>query len=207
VLVALAVVSIPAWWLLDRREPRFLLGLAGLSFGLLPFALAVLERRWRDPAALILGLAATLTVGALLATTLSAQAERPVDRAAFYDAVWSIDPAALAVPEENGLLLDDRCAIGFGNRLYPFFGTGRARALARIDCDGLTTERIEQTLRRERLDHVYVVLDAAEAASKDALYPPDRFELLARSARDLRGAGLVLERRLYRWLGAEGSEG
>ncbi len=200
VLVVLVLVTLPAWWLLDRREPRFLLGLAALLFALIPFGLVVLRARWRQAGAAILGVAALVTAGAQLAIT-----DRPVmvERSAFYDRV-GVDPAAVTLPERDGILLDDRCGSAGANRLYPFFGAGRARRVARVDCDGWTTERIERELRRERLTHVYLVVEVEDAAARAAIYPAERFELVSRSTWQPDADSKVLQRSLYRWLGGRG---
>ena len=115
VVAVLALVSISLWWFLDRREPRFLLGLAGLTFAFIPFALVALQRRWRNRALALLVAASFVTVGA---QWLTITPDDKVERLAFYDHMWGTDPYALALPENQGIMVDDRCGSNLG-RLLP----------------------------------------------------------------------------------------
>jgi hypothetical protein len=173
ILGVLVLISLPPWILLDRREPRFLLGAIGLASALIPFALVALRPRWRPVAMAILVIAAGVTVAA---QWLTMSPDPVTERLAVYDKQWSADPVANALPETEGILLDDRC--GTLNRLYPWFGANRSRRLGRIDCEGATTARIERLMRRERLSHVEVVVPADQRAARLALYPADRFTIV-----------------------------
>jgi hypothetical protein len=185
ILGLLVLISLPPWILLDRREPRFLLGIVGLGAALIPFLLVALRPRWRNAALAILVLAAGVTVAAQWFT----MSPDPVsERLAVYEKQWSVDPVANALPETEGILLDDRCGTS-DNRLYPWFGANRARRVARIGCEDATTARIEKLMKRERLSHVEVVVPTADRAARLALYPVDRFEVVHESmTTDARGA-------------------
>jgi len=195
ILAVLALVSLPLWFFLDKREPRFLLGMVAIAFAFIPFGLVVLTDRWRKVGMVILAIAALVTVAAQWATMLPNQT---VERVAFYDEAWGVLPATGALPESEGLILDDRCNEAGANRLYPYFGAGRKRELARIECDGMTTDRILKVLKKNDLSYVYVVVPHAQLAGRQALYPADTFTLVSQGTWDL-PTGVLLDRVLYHW--------
>lgn len=197
-LVALlVVVSLPPWWLLTRHEPRFLLGLLGLSFALLPFVLARAAGGWAKAVPLILAGAAVASAGVTLTGPVAESSALPRDPTTLYVQQWDANEAALSLPEELPLLLDDRCA-GSNERLYPHLGPSQERRVSRIGC-GATAEEVELLLRDQGIAHVYAMARVERASILDERYPEDRFELLDRSQHTL--PDRVVEGRLYRWRG------
>jgi hypothetical protein len=193
----LAVISIPAWWFLTRHEPRMLLGLVGLGFACLPFAVVIAGRAWRS-AMYALIIVAVLLSGVITVTTqLAEDAARPRDRVAFYDTQWLVLPDALRLPEGEPIVLDDQCSVRFQNRVYPFFGADRLRPVARLRC-GADLDRVDQVLERLGGRYVYASIRRGSEAVLDARYPVDRFELVARDQVRDKPGDLPVERRLYR---------
>ena len=197
----LAVVAIPAWWFLTRHEPRMLLGLAGLGFACLPFALVIAGRAWRMAMYVLLTTAVILSGVITVTTQLAEDAARPMDRVAFYDTQWLVLPDALRLPESEPIVLDDQCSVRFQNRVYPFLGTGRDRPVARLRCSA-DLERVDQVLQRLGGRYVYASIRQGSEAVLDARYPADRFELVARDTVPDKPGELPVERRLYRRLEA-----
>ncbi len=193
-LAILIIVSLPPWWLLTRHEPRFLLGLFGLSFALLPWVLARLAGRWAKAASVILAVAAVGSAGITLTGPIADSAALPRDPVALYVEEWGANEVVLSLPEDLPLLLDDRCG-GPYQRLYPHFGPSQARQVNRIGC-GATATEVEALMRREGIAHVYAVTRADEVGILDERYPEDLFELLDRSL--LETPDRLVEGRLYR---------
>jgi len=124
------------------------------------------------------------------------QANQTVERIGFYDQAWGIDPIANALPESEGILLDDRCGSGV-SRLYPWFGGGQQRTVARVDCDGTTAQQILKLMKREGLSYVELVIPLQDRAARALLYPPESFTLVSESTRQT--DKVTLDRVLYRW--------
>jgi hypothetical protein len=200
IIAAVALVSLPAWWLATRHEPRFLLGLFGLLIALVPFALAGIRPRWRPWAVGLVAIAAVCSAAVTVSTDLAIQAHHPVDRIRFYDALWREAPALLELPEVDAVLLDDLCSPVATRRIYPALGSGQNRSVARVRC-GLTSAQIVAALGRYGMRYVYATSPLARAATLDARYPSGTFELVARSPTEPRRAGGELDRRLYRLAG------
>jgi hypothetical protein len=196
-LATAAAVAIPAWWLFSRHEPRFLLGLAGLAFALIPFTLIVVGRRWRATATAILALASVLSAGLTVSTALSQEASEPVARDEFYTTVWDLNPAALVLPESEGLLLDDDCPGGLKD-LYPLLGPAQGRRVVRIPCEA-TPDDIVATLRRNGMSYAYITGFGADAGDWALRYPPSNFELVSRTVPS-RPRAADREAHLYRLL-------
>jgi hypothetical protein len=196
-LAILVIVSLPPWWLLTRHEPRFLLGLFGLSFALLPWVLARLSGRWAKAASVILAAAAVGSAGITLMGPISDSAALPRDPVALYVQEWGANEVVLSLPEHLPLLLDDRCG-GPYQRLYPHFGPSQARQVSRIGC-GATANEVEALIRGAGFAHVYAVARADQTSILDERYPEDRFELLDRAQLD--SPERMVEGRLYRLRG------
>jgi hypothetical protein len=200
ILAVMAIVTLPIWWQLSRHEPRFLIGLAGLAFGLLPFALIAVGRRWRHAATGVLALACLGSAAVTATTALSFEAGRPVGRDAYYTEAWNINPAVMAVPENEGVLLDDDCPGGL-TRLYPLLGPSQTRHVARIGCEA-TTEEIVATMHREGLRYAYATGGSSEIIPTwERRYPEGTFELVAVTPPGLNGQ--PSRSRLYRLTGIE----
>lgn len=186
------VLLLPSLVVFRHQEPRFALGLVAMGCALIPFGLVALRGRARRVAMALLVAATVVTLGA------QAIAFRPpgtVERIAYYDD-WGNDPVADALPERDGLLLDDRC--GANQRLFPWFGAGHTRSVARIACDGATTEGVVDTMRRYGLSYVELVATASLRAQRLALYPPDHFTIVSESTTGVGGRQVRL---LLHWDG------
>ncbi len=201
IIALVALITLPLWWLETRHEPRFLLGLFGLLVALVPFALAGLRRNWRTAAAALLAIAAMFSVGITLSTELATQAQNPVDRIEFYDRLWRVEPAVTALPETEGILLDDQCGKGIFSRLYPVLGAGQNRQIARIPC-GQSTAQVVASLQGYSMTYVYAIIDAPHASVLDARYPATTFQLVSQSVAHPHNNGSDQDRRLYRLVGA-----
>jgi hypothetical protein len=196
----IALISLPAWWLASRHEPRFLLGLFGLMVALVPFAVAGLQRRWQTWAAVLLALAAAASAVITLSTNIAAEARDPVDRIQFYDRRWKVAPAMMELPESEGIIVDDQCGKNTFNRIYPLLGSGQSRSVARIPC-GLSTTEVVAAMRRYHVSFVYAVIDTPHASILDARYPPGTLQLVSQSMTQPKKAGVTVDRRLYRLVG------
>ncbi len=196
-LAILLIVSLPPWWLLTRHEPRFLLGLFGLSFALVPWVLARMAGRWATAASAILAVAAVGSAGVTLTGPLADSAALPRDPVALYVQEWGANETVLSLPEDLPLLLDDRCS-GPYQRLYPHFGPSQARRVSRIGC-GTAAAEVEALMRSAGFAYVYAVVRADETSILDERYPEDRFELLDRAQLD--SPERMVEGRLYRLRG------
>ena len=196
-LAILLTVSLPPWWLLTRHEPRFLLGLFGLSFAVVPWVLARMSSRWSKAASAILAVAAVGSAGVTLTGPIADSAALPRDPVALYVQEWGANEAVLSLPEDLPLLLDDRCG-GPYQRLYPHFDPSQARRVSRIGC-GAEPAEVEARMRGGGFAHVYAVARADETSILDERYPEDRFELLDRAQLD--SPERMVEGRLYRLKG------
>ena len=171
IIAVLALISLPAWWLESRHEPRFLLGLFGLLIALVPFAVAGVRRRWQTWAAALLAVAAVCSAVITLSTDLATEAHYPVDRVHFYDRLWRVAPAVMELPESVGILLDDQCGKDTFSRIYPILGAGQSRSVARVAC-GQSTAQILAALQRYHLSYVYAIIDAPHGSShRRSSYP------------------------------------
>ncbi len=201
IIAVVALITLPAWWLESRHEPRFLLGLFGLLIAVVPFAVAGVRRSWQTWAAAVLGVAAVCSAVVTLSTDLSTEARYPIDRIHFYDRLWRIAPAVTELPEADGILLDDQCGKNTFNRIYPILGSGQSRPLARIPC-GQTTAQVVATLQSYQIAYVYVVVDVPHASMMDTRYPASTFQLVSQALTHAKKGGSDLDRRLYRLVGA-----
>ena len=195
ILAFTVLISLPAWWVLTKHEPRFLLGLFGLSFALVPWVLLGVVKRWRVAVATLLALAAAGSAVVTITAPLSKYAVHPVDRVAFYQQLYRADPATLALPESQGLLLDDACTSY--DRLYPFMGAAQARQVARLTCDP-TTQQVLTALKTYGMRYVYATGSVSAVPKMDARYPAGQFQLVSESTAGPKGSRASIERRLYR---------
>ena len=201
IIAVLALISLPAWWLESRHEPRFLLGLFGLLIAVVPFVVAGVRRSWQTWTAAILAVAAACSVVITLSTDIAIEAHYPVDRIHFYNRLWRVDPTVMELPESDGILLDDQCGKDTFNRIYPILGAGQSRSVARVAC-GLPTDQVVAALRRYHLSYVYAIIDVPHASDLDARYPSTTFQLVSQSFTHATKGGSDLDRRLYHLVGA-----
>ncbi|MBD0290227.1 MAG: hypothetical protein ICV74_03135 [Thermoleophilia bacterium] len=130
-----AATTLPAWWGLTNHEPRFLLALALLGLVSVPLALLAGGRRRRRAFAVVLGAAAVFSAAVTLDQALRPFARQPLGRAAFYDRVWGVDPAASTLPEREAIAP----ITGFGpartdyTSYYPLLGPSQRRFVLPLD--------------------------------------------------------------------------
>ena len=177
ILGVVTVLSLPLWWLETRHEPRFLLGVFGLVFAFLPFVLVAVRQHVQTAVAVLLGIAVVASAGLTTVTGLAASAGAKIDRSDYYRSKAHIDPAAMALPSNIGLLIDDSCPGNHGSsRIYPLLGEDLDRSVARIACDATTAEALA-TMARWHLKEVYVSQGLDAGPIIDARYPADQFTL------------------------------
>jgi hypothetical protein len=174
------LVALPAWWILTQHEPRLLLGVFGLAFAFVGWALAAVPPAQRRGAALMLGAAAVFSALVTLDQGLRPLAREPVDRAEFYDRIWNVDSVAAGLPEREGLLSHTGFARLSYASDYPLLGRGLGRLLYVVDGQ-IPADSIVAVMRRAGVRYAYLPAgpDALELVAR--MYPADRFELMHRS--------------------------
>ena len=174
------VVAVPAWWLLTQHEPRLLLGVFGLAFAFVGWALAAVPPARRRGAVLAAAAAAVFSALVTLDQALRPLARQPVDRAEFYDRVWNVDSAAAGLPEGEGLLSHTGFARLSYASDYPLLGPGLGRLLYVVDGE-MSADSIVAIMRRAGVRYAYLPAAADAAGAVTRMYPGDRFELVHRS--------------------------
>lgn len=171
------VFTLPAWWFLTPRDPRFLLGPLGLSFAFVGHTLEYVPRTLRNFAAGILGVAAIFSALVTIDRALLPLARTPSARAAFYDQVWGVDSIAAALPESEGLLYNTGHAPLSYAGVYPLLGRAVDRTL--IAVDGLIPpDSIIRTMRHHGLHYAYVPAIPGRHRQVEAMFGPGQFELV-----------------------------
>jgi hypothetical protein len=175
-----ALVALPAWWVLTQHEPRLLLGVFGLAFAFVGWAIAAVPPAHRRRAVLTVGAAAIFSALVTLDQALRPLAREPVGRAEFYDRVWNVDSVAAGLPEREGLLSHTGFARLSYASDYALLGRGLGRLLYVVDGE-MPTDSIVAIMRRAGVRYAYLpaAADAAEVVTR--MYPADRFELVHRS--------------------------
>jgi hypothetical protein len=191
---------LPAWWLLTMHEPRFFLAHAGLGFAFLPWALAALPRRHRWHGGALVAAAAGFSALVTVDQALLPFGRQPTNRLEFYDRVWGVDPAAVGLPEREGLLHNTGYApeIPEYAAYYPLLGPTQSRRVIPVDVEG-TTDFLLATMRTGHLRYAYVAAAPEFQATVERLYDPALFELVHLSAIE-RGEKSGARRYLYRSL-------
>jgi hypothetical protein len=176
-----AVVALPAWWRLTQHEPRLLLGLFGLGFAFVGWALAAVPRKDRRLAVLVTAAAAAFSALVTLDQGLRPLARAPVGRAEFYDRVWNIDSVAAGLPSGERLLSHTGFARLSYAGDYPLLGPSLGRLLYVIDGDQ-PTDSIVAVMRRSGIRYAYLPAGPDATGAVSRMYPTGRFELVHRSS-------------------------
>jgi hypothetical protein len=192
------VVTLPAWWIFTLHEPRFFLGLVGLSFAFIPWTLLATPRHLRWAASLLLAAAALFSTLVTWDQALLPFARQTNDRVAFYDQVWGVDPVATSLPENEGILLNTGFAptIFEYTAFYPLLGPHQTRLVIPID-GKKPTEAIVDTMRRNGIKYAYVAASPGNQAAVEAQFSSAYFDLIHQSSIVV-GEQIAARRFLYR---------
>lgn len=192
------LIMLPAWWIFTLHEPRFFLGLVGLSAAFIPWIFAAVPRQRRVVAGVLLALAACFSALVIFDQGLLPFARQPNNRAEFYDRVWAVDPYVTGLPENEGILLHT----GFAPKIfeytafYPLLGADQSRLVLPIDGEK-SPEAIAALMRRYGVRYAYVAASPGSIETVQALYPLSLFEPVHQSA-VIVGEQISMRRYLYR---------
>jgi hypothetical protein len=175
------LVALPAWWLLTQHEPRLLLGVFGLAFAFVGWAIAAVPPSRRRVATAMVGAAAIFSALVTLDQALRPLAREPADRAEFYDRVWNVDSVAAGLPEREGLLSHTGFARLSYASDYPLLGRRLGRLLYVVDGE-MPADSIVAIMRRAGVRYAYLPAGPEAAELVPRMYPGDRFELVHRSS-------------------------
>jgi hypothetical protein len=173
----LSGVSLPAWWIFTRHEPRFLLHLFGLGFAFLGWSLVAVPRKRRPLAAGLIGAAAVFSAMVTADQALRPLGRAPTGRFEFYDHVWGVDSVASALPPLEALLSHTGYARLSYAADYALLGPGVGRTLVTID-GRLPTDSIIGIMQPRGIRYAYVPAAAESQEQISAMYPSDRFDLI-----------------------------
>jgi hypothetical protein len=178
------VISLPLWWEYTLHEPRFLLPYIGLAAALVPWSLVAVGRRWRGPACGVLAAGAVFSVVLSFDQAILPLARLPVTRAAFYDRLWAVDPAADRLPEQDGILQ----VTGYGNgrvdsaSTYPLLGPHQRRHLVPLGASDIRdTRMIVEKMVANDVRYAYVTAVARSHATVLRLFSAPMFRLVHES--------------------------
>jgi hypothetical protein len=191
-------VTLPAWWIFTLHEPRFFLGLVGLTFTFIPWTLLATPRHLRWAASLLLGVAALFSTLVTWDQGLLPFARQTNERVAFYNQVWGVDPAATSLPENEGILLNTGFApsIFEYTAFYPLLGPHQSRLV--IPLDGThSTANIAEEMRRNGIKYAYVAASPQNQEAVEAQFNPAFFDLIHES-NIVVGEQIAARRYLYR---------
>ena len=190
------VLSLPVWWFLTPRHPRFLLGPLGLGFAFVGLTLQSVPRRLRNFAGSIVAVAAVFSALVTIDRALLPLSRTPAGRAAFYDQVWGVDSIAAALPGSEGLLYNTGHAMLSYAGVYPLLGIALDRTVIALD-SVLPTDSVIAAMQRNGLRYAYVPAAPARYRAVEAMFRDDRFERVHVSQIE-RGLLRGVRRYLYR---------
>jgi len=204
------VWTLAFWWVYSHHEPRFLLAYAGLGLALVPWALLAVPHRRRQLAAGLVIAAAAFSVAVVVDQQIVPFGRQPVERAAFYDRVYGVDPAAQALPDSEGILIHTGyglASIDYAS-YYPLLGRSHERPVALLDAEDAhgSTAAVIARMRRNDLRYAYVQALPRFRDDVDRLFRSPEFELVHRSA-IVRGERLGVRRTGYRPASGAEAEG
>jgi hypothetical protein len=198
---ATLLATLPFWWAYSLHEPRFLLPYAGLALALVPWTLLAVPKRVRALATGLVIAAAGFSIAVTGEQQIVPLARQPVERAAFYDRVYGVDPVAQALPENEGVLV----VTGYGyapvdyTSYYPMLGPSQERLVSLFDADpaGDSTATVVSTMERHGLRYAYVQTLPAFRDEVARLFQRPEFQLVHES-RIVPGERLGVRRTAYR---------
>jgi hypothetical protein len=181
-LLAGFVGTLPVWWKYTLHEPRFLLPYVGLGATLVPWSIVAVPRRSRRLAAFALAGAAVFSVVLSFDQAIVPLARQPVDRAAFYDRLWAVDPSTESLPERQAILQ----VTGYGNgrvdyaSTYPLMGPTQRRRLVPLDSSVIHGSRalVLRRMRASTVRYAYVTAVADTRSEVRRLFAPPAFRLV-----------------------------
>lgn len=204
------LVTLAFWWIYSHHEPRFLLAHAGLALALLPWALLAVRRRRRPLAVGLVIAAAAFSVAVTSEQQIVPLARQPVERAAFYDRVYGVDPAAESLPEEQGLLLHTGYGLGTIDyaSYYPLLGRSQERLVVQLDAYTArgSTEAVVGRMRRHGLRYAYVQAVPRFRRVVERVFSEPDFQLVHVST-IVRGERLGVRRTAFRRARREEADG
>jgi hypothetical protein len=198
--VSLAVTLV-LWWTHSLHEPRFLLPYAGLALALLPWTLSAVPKRLRGLATGLVIAAAAFSIAVTAEQQIVPLARQPVERAAFYDRVYGVDPVAQSLPEEEGVLV----VTGYGHppidytSYYPMLGPSQERLVPLLDFDPAqgSTDAVISRMNAHGVRYAYVQARPAFRDEVERLFPRTKFRLVHEST-IVPGERLGVRRTAYR---------
>jgi hypothetical protein len=173
------LLTLPAWWKYSLHEPRFLLVIVGLGLAFLPGSLLALSKDHRKMGAIVIGTAAIFSALVTIDQGVIPFAVQPNVRSEFYDHVWAVDPAAVSLPDSQGILWNT----GYAPTLqeyaayYPLLGRSLHRVVIPVEGDD-STESIVAKMRRAHVQYAYVAASPSFQRAVEAKYDGRYFELV-----------------------------
>lgn len=172
-----AMAMLPAWWLLTRHEPRFLLPIFGLGFSFLPWSILALPRTQRRVGGVLLAIAAIYSGVVTIERSLVPRSREPNTRTEFFNEVWGVDPVVVSLPESEGLLHNRGHASRTYPGYYPLLGPSLARTVIPVDADA-STNAIIAKMRKVGLRYAYVTASPEWRVIVEMRYDKAQFELV-----------------------------
>ncbi len=178
-----ALITLPAWWIFTLHEPRFFLGLIGLSFAFIPWAIMAIPKRLRFIGAILILITAIFSISVTFDQDILTFSSQPNDRATFYDTVWGVDGFATSLPENEGLLLNTGFAptISEYTATYPLLGPNQDRTLLPIDGVHDTASIVEE-MKSSGIRYAYVASSPQNVQEVRKIYNSTYFDLVHQSS-------------------------
>lgn len=182
-LGSVTALTLPIWWVYTLHEPRFLLGIVGLTFAFVPWTLLAVPRPQRRYATVLIGVVALFSALVTFDQALLPLAQQPTDRASFYDQVWAVDPVADSLPERDGVLLETGYAPAIPEyaAYYPLLGPNQTRLVIPVDGEDRTAA-ILSLMREAGVRYAYIAVGADQRSIVERTYNSAYFELVHASA-------------------------
>ena len=178
--------TLPFWWRFTLHEPRFLLPHIGLALVCVPWALTAVRRKRRALGAALIVVAGLFSVALAVDQQLGPLATKPMDRGAFYDTLYAVDPVVLALPERDGVL--QLTGFGLGRvdyaSTYPLLGPGQRRLVIPIDSSeiGHSPAPVLRRMQQAKVRYLYVTALPSDRREVERLFSGPAFRLVHTSA-------------------------